>query len=167
AGAGRVVTRIVRAGAFLEVWGFPGPPPPQARMAFHSSNHTRQARISEDRVWTGSRFPFRSQLLGTILPLPCRPSRKDTPAKGFRISEWANEEVRVGVIVRCGCGSHASGPRGQGGGAEVLRQRDQDLCLRQASHRHVAMLQCQSKVRLFGRPPQLQALITWLGEADR
>jgi hypothetical protein len=89
-------------------------------------------------------------------PVPTFPDH----ALAVRNIGGANEEVRFGVTVRCGCRNHATDPCGQGRWTAALRQGYEGVCMRQAARSHVAMLQCPGEVRLFRRPPRLQTLTT-------
>src|SRR5580700_7584924 len=84
---------------------------------------------------------------------------KTPPAQAVRNIGGANEEIRVGVTVRCSCCSPATGPCGRRrrAGAYVCKGRAA-LRVRQASRRYVSMLprQDQGKVRLFEWGSELQ-----------
>jgi hypothetical protein len=77
---------------------------------------------------------------------------------GFLRIGGANEEVCFGVTVRCGGSRHATGYCSRAWRA--LFQGHEVVRMREASRRHVSMLQSHSQVRLFTRPARLQALTT-------
>src|ERR1700751_5831999 len=84
-------------------------------------------------------------------------SKRDARTSGLHIG-GAYEEVRFGVTVRRGRGGHATGACSQRRRSQTLRQGSDGLCVRQASRRHVPMLQkkAEGKGRLLGRDAELQ-----------
>ena len=86
------------------------------------------------------------------------PLEKTPQPQAVRNSGGANEEVCFGVTARCGGSRHATGYCSRA--RRALFQGHEVVRMREASRRHVSMLQSNSQVRLFTRPARLQALTT-------